>query len=346
MRFEEHEIEVIDELAKKGPLWKGPKIDGVTQSMIGEILQCPFRAYLSLILGLDEPAPEPPIKPDITYYNLLWGDCYHVGLEHLVATHDRSLASKKMMERFYSHPEMKHDSIETADSLCHMLNQYPLSLVKEYGPFKTEVIFDVNIGGTRFRGKADGVSDESLCLLEHKCKGYVSYDTVVDELDHDLQVNLYAGIFGTESVIYDLIKIPDVQHPYSLPRKGVRETKGDYTAGLYYGEYHKKVSFPIKYHVGDWIQQIYRIIPRSSVDSYWDFTIYPIVDWIHRWYEIVSQPDFKVYDPKCYGYMFYQFPLRTFMPNNTDRFKCKFHSVITGGTTIEELSSRKLFAEL
>ena len=48
------------------PLWKGPVIDGITQSMIGKFIQCPYRFYLYAILGKVDNKPLPD--------NLIWGD--------------------------------------------------------------------------------------------------------------------------------------------------------------------------------------------------------------------------------------------------------------------------------
>lgn len=325
-------------------------------------MQCPFNAYISLILGLEPASLEPPITPDMGTFNLIWGDCFHTGLEWLIRTGDHKLASEHMFDKLASHPEIVHPDIEIRTSLFHMLKQYNLDFI-EYSTLKweTEVIFDTAVDTPppfssyafdskyRFRGKFDGITRPERSrptLLEHKCKGNIYPQQIREELKHDTQINLYMDISGAREVFYDLIKIPEAAYKYATPTRLVRESKKDYTNKLYYGHCGKYSSLPISRYSQDWIHQELHVFTNESVEAFWKMTFLPLCDRLAEWYEYVTQPNFDPLNPSHYNSIFYRQPLRTFIPSATSTFKGKFHALTTQQIELTDLQPRTLFNEL
>lgn len=355
MDLQPHEVSLLTELRSKGPKWKGPLKDGITQSLLNEYLQDPYSAYLSLILGLTPEEPKPPYNPDQTLYNLTWGDCYHVGLEHLLATQDLELASKRMLEHYDNGPQLIHSDIDPRASLFRMLKQYNINVPMDYtSKWNTEVVFDVILHDLhytqylpyRLRGKFDGLSACATYLAEHKCKRYIDPSQLIAEIKQDTQIMMYMGVSGARQVYYDLIKIPDVQSSYSLPGRSGLDPK-TYTNKLYYGHCGKYRGLPISQYTQDWIYQGFFIFTDEEVEHFWNTTLIPLFRRIHEWYDYVTDDKFDPLNPECYGPIFYKHPLRTFMPSNTDKFKCKFHEFLTGQVELSDLIEKpSLFGEL
>ena len=357
MDLQPHEVSLLTELKSKGPKWKGPIQDGITQSLLNEWLQDPYSAYLSLILGLEPEKPEPPYTPDNTLYNLHWGDAFHVGLEYLIHTGDINIACKEMLTYYDKTSLLHHPELSPRSSLFHMLKQYNLNVpyesTKEWG---TEIIFDTLTTPIslpcathlpyRLRGKFDGLSSCREFLAEHKCKKYIDPISLMFEIKQDTQVNLYLGICGARKVYYDLIKIPDVQSPFSIPVRSGMSTK-EFTEKLYYGHCGKYRGLPISKYTHEWIYQGVFEFMDEQIEHFWQTTLIPLFHRINEWYEYVTDEKFDPLNPECYGPIFYKHPLRTFMPSNTDAFKCKFHSFLTGQDELSDLTEKdSLFGEL
>ena len=343
-----HVLSKLTELKLRGPRWKGPFKDGVTQSIMNDFLQDPFASYLSLILGIKEKEPKRP-DPGSPIFNRTWGDTFHAGLEHLIATRDKSFAANKMLERLRAHKKnyiLEHDSIDVGTSLFNMLSCYTIPP----GDFKTEIQFDVLANSVysylppwRLRGKLDGI--DGTTMLEHKCKKYVNPSQFKDEAQFDYQVNFYAKIMGCTDVIYDMIVIPEAQKYYSLPTKRVSESKEDYTNRLYFTHLDSNKFSPIFRYKQNWLSQ--QPVRLTNVDTYWWQTIIPLLYRIQEWYEWVTCPNFDLADPRSYGPIFYRHPLRTFMPSSTDAFKRNLYTLLTGIDDISEYeSTTKMFDEL
>ncbi len=329
-------------------MWKGPEVDGITQSIINTYLQDPYSAYLYLILELKEDVPLHP--------NLIWGDAYHKGLEYLIENRDYPFAvdrARKHLRDHYSGCPTSYQwsipkMLRCYDTETH---HYPQdSDVK----WKTELLLDrkINIDGRsiRFRGKVDAIThnhpDYGKCLGEHKCKGYIDPELTGQELIQDLQCNIYMYLEDVEWVIYDLIKIPDVQK-YG-PKKSYDETSKQWINKLYSGPVGSYGgAYPIYLNQAHWVHQKPYFISRESQQDYWDFTVIPIIKQICRWYEHVTQSDFDHENPDHFNEFFYRKPIRHFDGRNTESFKCNYHSLLIGDTELSDLIPvQSHFAEL
>lgn len=336
------------------PVWGGPVNEGISQSIINGF-QCPFRAYLDLILGLKDNLP--------LHKNLIWGDCYHVGLEHLIRGASLQDAKLAAIARLKHHDQHEHsgkfeftkDSEWSYDSyvstIPNMLAYYDLSILPS-GDWETEVVFKhpVNTGNTTyiFKGKFDGLL-KNECLAEHKCKGFygVNPDLISEEIVTDMQCNLYMTVAQVETVYYDLIGIPE-SVKYGAPYKAKDKSDKQYGLELIYGGTYKPNDFfPVNRNTHVWFSQRPYTLPEESQAEYWSTSIIPKVKRIHEWYDYVTSEEFDPNNPDCYNSTFYIQPVRTFVPTNTENFKCDYHGIITGQESLSNLIKKHtVFQEL
>ena len=319
-------------LPPSDPLWKGPIEDGCTQSIINKFLQCPFRFYLYAILGLEEDTPPHP--------NLVWGDCYHVGLEHLIqgdSLRDSQLAAINYLDKEYGEfrnwtddegkPLFNYESYRKSIPL--MLSYYDTNIIQEDNLI-TEDSFNVKFQGYRFRGKRD-VHAPDEAIGEHKAKKQISIDPVLlkEEITQDLQCNIYMRISEVEKVYYDLIGIPE-SVKYGAPYKARNRTDAEYIQDcIIGGDYKPNKLFPICDNLHAWVHQSVHFIPHASQEKYWQQTVIPIVKRMHQWYDYVTDPNFDPNNPEHYNEVFFRMPVRIFLGSNTEKFKCEYHSYLT-----------------
>lgn len=332
--------------------WPGPLKGGVTQSLLSKFLEDPYQFYIYAGLGLEEPKdPEP---------NLVWGDTFHRGLEHVIAI-------PYQLNEFT--PEDWAQTFEVVDthlnekwpmaphtyalSIQHMLPLYDDSYKCEYGKFITEQKFQQEYT-TRsgnlvsLRGKADGVQylDNDTfgdVLVEHKCKGKIDINQTYAETPFDLQVTLYCKVFDTRTVIYDLIRIPDTQ--WSLPPKRQFESPKNYIKNLYYDRLWGDFPVTKKKHL--WIQQTTINLTDEQIECNMAEMVDPIIDRLCMYYEYVSDSNFDFQNPSHYNHLFHKTPIRHFDPSRTASFKGPYWNHRTGNLDLEDMVPvNSFYAEL
>lgn len=326
--------------------YKGPLVDGISQTLVGRILQDPYQAYLYLGLGLEQPStPEP---------NLVWGVGGHIGLEHLIR--DPRRIHELPPERWDEVQEIITDHLE--DEFPGFTPTYPLSIInmlkiyndtyKEGVPFETEVVFAQhyetrNKNPVLLRGKFDGINKDTNTLIEHKCKGKINADQTKLEIPHDFQVLLYSHVSGCRNIIYDLIRIPDTQ--WSLPPRLANQRPSAYIKSLY--ESKNWGDFPIHTKRSLWMQQIHTYIDEEQFEHGMDTMINPILDLVCMWYYHCSDSNFDWQNPNHYNHLFHRRPIRHFDPMLTIDYKGPFWKVITGGLELDQLQPvERFFPEL
>lgn len=315
-------------------MWKGPKIDGVSQSLLNKFLECPYCFFLYAILRLHEPETERD--------NLVWGDIGHKGLEHLIPSLCLKTASRKMEQ--YQKERYPEAPSRFLPSIKKMISLYNKKLFR-VGTWKTEQIIDrqITIKGIpfRIRGKKDGICYDypryQKVLAEHKFKGYIDPPSLAQEIQKDTQCNiyLYSEEDPVEWVIYDLIKIPDTQK--YQPDKKHWENESEYIDRMYFGQCGNWKGFPIASNKDQWMHQEIYHIPYEEQQFNWERTIAPLLLRLNEWYEYVTSDNFDMNNPECYGPTFYIHPIRHFNARQTNRFKCGYHGLLTGQLSLEEL---------
>lgn len=323
-------------------MWKGPAIDGITQSMIQKFCECPFRFYLYAIKGLVDPGELPD--------NLTWGDSFHKGLELYVRSKDLNESIIGMLE--YADNKYPNHSPTWSVSLPRMLRRYKLTTLSD--TWETEVTFEKHYTTKAnqlvlLRGKMDGVcynhSVYGKAMLEHKCKGRIDPILLADEIKQDLQCNFYMYQHELEWVHYDLILIPEAQK--YAPKRNYNESVEEWMERLFTGPCGNYQIFPIHQYQHYWLHQSAYCIPRDTQQSYWETTIDPLLQRMCRFWEHVNQPDFDPLNQAFYNEFFYKMPVRMFNGSFTEKFKCSYHGFLTGTHDLDDLVSiPSLFSEL
>lgn len=345
--------------------WPGPYEGGITQSLLTRFLQDPYSFYIYAVLGLEEPEELHP--------NLVWGDTFHVGLEHLIeipCTSDNfspedwgeidNAVDSYINKEYPSAPDTYPFSIK------EMLRLYNDNFKRDHAPFETEAKFKkeykTSHGHTvTLRGKYDGVEVEHRekvqinettlkevvsygdTLIEHKAKGKIDPQQTKDEIPFDLQTNLYCLTSGCRHVIYDLIKIPDTA--WSKPQRRAMQRPSSYVQDLYYNK--QWGDFPIIQKKHLWVSQLHIHLTEESIQQYVERTIDPLIDLVCNYWEHVNDPNFDWQNPKCFNHLFYHTPIRHFDPAFTTSFKGPYWSYRTDQIDLDELRPVKsYYAEL
>lgn len=193
---------------RKEPLWRGPEVDGVTQSLLGRFLQCRERFRLLVVEGL-RPAPSFNHR---TEYGQMWHVCEE---EHAVTNpretaHDWQTPLRKYCEGLCKKYRTQQEQVQHWCEVCRV--QFPLYVeywrkhpdVKARTPLLQEYEFDVPYSlpsgrVVRLRGKWDSVDligkgkDTGVYLQENKTKGDIDEPQLKRQLSSgfDLQTMFY-----------------------------------------------------------------------------------------------------------------------------------------------------------
>jgi len=324
-------------------IWKGPEVDGVTQSILSKYAQCPFRFYLYAILGLQDNTELHP--------NLIWGDVFHKGLEHLIASKDLNASVVSMQDYLTTkYPQAPKSYAYTTKRLL-----WKFRLENYEGEWETEIPFSIDVtlpsGRTvKVRGKKDALRTTDpkygRILGEHKCKGYLDPAQTIRELRQDRQLNFYMYLHDVEWVNYDLIRIPEAQR--ALPSRTYNQSIEDWVETLFIGpcgSYSGK--FPINQNIHEWISNLTHHLPREEQETYWNFTIYPELEKLCKFWDHVNQPGFDHENPEFYNDIFYRSPVRQFNGSFTQNFECDYYSYLIGEQDLSDLAPiGSVFSEL
>lgn len=323
-------------------LWKGPLIDGITQSMMSKFVQCPYRFYLYAVLGLKDNTPLNP--------NLIWGDVFHKGLELLIRTKNHNTAVVGMIEYL----KTKYPDAPSTYEVSTKNLLYRFTLDTYTGEWTTEQSFSIPIEtptGRKvlIRGKKDAIQtnhpDYGRILGEHKCKGYIDPTQTALEIRQDRQVNIYCYLHDIEWINYDLILIPEAVK-YKPPRS-FNESPQVWMEKLFTGPCGSYGIFPINQNKHLWIHNATYPLPREVQEKYWIETVYPTIDRMCIWWDWVTQSGFDHENPKFYNEVFYKTPVRQFEASNTEKFQCEYYNHLIGEEDISDLADvGSLYQEL
>ena len=324
-------------------LWKGPSIDGISQSMMNDFYICKYRFFLKYCLGISDPQQSDE--------NLAWGDSLHKGLEHYIRG-DSLEESTEIMLAYLAENYPKYLKGTYPHSLKHMLALYNITEYENYRNDDIEVITEhildevITYKGYDYkvRGKVD-VLIPGIKIIDHKCKGNVYAEETREELSTDLQMAYYAKIVGVTEYGYDLIRIPEAD--WKIPPKKGSEQNHQYIARLFNGPVNGSVDYPIGYKKHRWIYPLTYPCSHEEIDKVWDRTVYPTWEAMREYFEYVSDPSFDYLNPDCYNSTFFQTPVRHFNPILTDKYKGEFHDLLIGKKTLDDyIPKETCFPEL
>lgn len=177
-------------------LWKGPEIDGITQSMLGKFLICKERFRLQYIEGYT--------KQEDFNIKMEYGNMWHICEEYFAKGADYSKPLLEYVKKLQKQFPFQQESILHWKKVCEL--QFPIYInywKKQKDTLKRKPLFqekDFNVLFTlpsgraiRLRGKFDAVDviSNALYLQENKSKGDYDAETISKELFFYLQPNLY-----------------------------------------------------------------------------------------------------------------------------------------------------------
>ena len=206
---------------QKEPLWKGPEVDGVTQSLLSSFLVCRERFRLQVIEGLGEPDE---FSHALEYGNM-WHECEEGGKDwpNRLKMYCKGLCRKYPLQQ---------EQIVHWMNVCKTAFTTYLKFWKGYDrkekikPLLKEHVFSVpyKLPSGRvviLRGKWDGVclAGNSVYLWENKTKGVIVEQLLRRQLTFDLQTMFYFAAFcessseasrhGTpKGLIYNVVRRP------------------------------------------------------------------------------------------------------------------------------------------
>jgi len=217
-------------LAAKHPLWKGPLVDGITQSMLSDFLVCRERFRIKYILGLR------PV--DSFNHRIEYGNMWHLCEEwHAKGSDNWLRALKDYASGLCARYQTQQEQVQHWYNVCKV--QFPIYVehwkkhpdVKNRVPLLQEEVFDVpyELPGSgrvvRLRGKFDSVDlvgvgkSAAIYLQENKAKGDLDEVSLKKQLLFDLQTNIYLIVLHLIQEEANKNGAPDLQEG---PIAGVR----------------------------------------------------------------------------------------------------------------------------
>jgi hypothetical protein len=199
--------------------YKGPKVDGVTQSLLSNFIDCPQRCLYDL-QGWQIPG---------TKDAFLFGSLMHKLFElHIVSMKNGTpFPSFSKLRKDW----LKNERVQQADRTLieeHFAKAFPLLKAycvrwdkddKKRKWIGAEQIFDVSWKGYRLRGMRDGIYEVKgkIWIIEHKTtSSSVSNATFSSKLNFDFQSLFYALATLVErkipvaGILYDVVKVPSL----------------------------------------------------------------------------------------------------------------------------------------
>ena len=250
----------------QGPVWKGPEVDGVTQSLLSRFLVCRERFRLLVVEGLR------PV--DSFNARLEFGQMWHVCEEALASSSDwRPALLAYCKAGLATRYPMDREKIDHWYNICKAL--FPLYVdhwsknpdVKERTPLFQEQVFDVPYAlpsgrKVRLRGKWDSVDligsgkTAGIYLQENKTKSSIDANKLTRQLSFDLQTMIYSvaliegqslkslgdrGRLNFRGVRYNVIRRSAHKSVESMLKK-IEDDRADGRIGEWFGRWKVEVS--------------------------------------------------------------------------------------------------------
>lgn len=187
--------------SQRSPVWKGPREDGITFSLLSRFLTCRERFRITVIEGLK---PVKTFNHRIEYGNM-WHACEEAYAEHqsvdwlpTLNVYCADLARKYPMQQDQIHHWYNVCKIEFPEYVKHW-SHHPDNV--KLTPVAQEQVFnipyDLPSGRTvRLRGKFDGVDaiGKDIYLFETKTKGDIDEVALQRQLTMDFQTGIYMTV--------------------------------------------------------------------------------------------------------------------------------------------------------
>lgn len=187
-------------IKKPKPIWKGPEVDGVTQSLLSLFLVCRERFRIKVVDGL--------VGADKFKAAMEYGNMFHLCEELYMQRKDWKLPLKKMTQDLIKQYKSEQEQVVKYYEIC--LRQFPIYMdhwkksekQNKLKPISSEIVFKVpyELPSGRIvslRGKFDGLECavngkiKHLFLKENKIMGTPDHQELAQRLTFDLQTMVY-----------------------------------------------------------------------------------------------------------------------------------------------------------
>jgi hypothetical protein len=307
--------ERLADVSPRGPVWKGPEVDGITQSLLSSFLVCRERFRIRVIEGLR-------VREGFSH-RMEFGNMWHACEEAI------ALGSEWQSHLFRYTIFLGKQYPLQADQVEHWYNvvrrQFPLYLKhwdKRHEPPKTrllsEQVFDVPYHlpsgrKVRLRGKWDSVdympehTDEfgtwpaGIWLQENKTKGEIEPSQIARQLSFDLQtmfylVSLQAEMnreLGPDGCVYgpeEFNDRPIVGVRYNVVRRPLSGGKYSYRQGKHESskEYYGRLEQAIKDDPSHFFMRWSVAITQSDIDRFRKECLDTLLEQLYNWWTWVS----------------------------------------------------------
>lgn len=361
---------------RQDSLWKGPHVDGVTQSMLNRFMACPERFRLKYVLGWG-------LKKGFDR-NIHYGNMWHICEEMIAMKKPWRQPLKDYANRLITaFPNQREDVVKWYN-VC--LVQFPLYLEKWRGhkqfegrkPALSEYVFEqivpvrgsdveeVGFGNSfhpvKLRGKFDSVDviDGNVWLQENKSKGEIDEFQIKRQLTFDLQTMMYLSVirdmiksktppfhkgkFKIAGVRYNVIKRPLSGGVGSI--KQHKPTKKN-PSGESTEEYFKRLHSVIKENIDSFFIRWTVDITDEDLDRFEREFLHPILLRLCLWWESIQNNIFDPWKSPSGGPnpFHYRCPYGVYNPL-TEGGSTDYDVLINEGTTVGLVQMDSLFPEL
>jgi len=366
------------EFAPTTPVWKGPEVDGITQSLLGRFLVCRERFRLLVVEGL---------KPSEGWnHRLGYGEMWHVceealadgGLDPL-----RQLAAytKRLIPKF----PLQQQTIIHWYNVCKV--QFPIYVehwskhpeVVDREPILQEHTFNVPYqlpSGrvVRLRGKWDSVDlvndgrRPGIYLQENKTKGDVDPRRMARQLQFDLQVMFYLVALTVDTGIEALedmkgggsrkggipingVRYNVVRRPLSGGRGSIVKHKAKGKAGSANyrraetdEEFYERLGEVIREDQDSYFMRWKAEVTRGDISRFRRECLDPVLEQLCDWWEaVISRPTDKSLSAWHSGH--WRFPFGVYNPM-TEGGGSELDEYLASGSTAGLTRTDNLFPEL
>lgn len=298
----------IPQKKEKETLWRGPEVDGITQSMLSRFLVCRERFRLSVCDGL---------KTEEGFnHKMEYGNMWHVCEEHYAKGESQDVIKLMLLgycKDLCSKYPTQQEQIDKWYNVCSL--QFPLYVgywsghkaLTQHKPIESmqEKVFDVGYqlpSGriVRLRGKFDSVhlQRKRLWVQENKTKGDIKEELIRRQLKFDLQTMIYLVALQEEQkqteeewrslpiegILYNVIRRPLSGGKGTIVQKKGSKNVPPESKSAYYKRLQQVVKDDIGMYFMRWE------VPVSSEDIY-QFKrrfLNPLLEQLCQWWEWVA----------------------------------------------------------
>lgn len=336
----------------KEPIWKGPMVDGITQSLIGKWLICRERCRILVVDGL---AVNEGFRVAIEY-----GQMWHLAEEYHNDGKDWRKAvgeyRKKLCQLYRG---QQKDVIHWYNVL---MVQFPIYLEywknhpdEDKKPIVQEYVFRVPYKLKQsgrivyLMGKFDGVDliNKKVYLQENKTKSDVSEQKHNTHLNFDMQVMIYSlalkllckehkwGVYG--GIRYNVVKRPLSGGKGSIRPHKEKRTKNTYKPAETMEQFYARLEDVILEDQDNYFKRWNVYFSASDFRDFEASFLQPVLEQICDWYlEVTGQKE---------GYSNYRLPYGLYNPLMDGRYN-DIENYLQTGSTVGLRQVETMFPEL